>query len=138
MKLSGDGTNIGKRIHVVNISFTVLEEGRNAMSSDGNHTVAILDLQEDYENLKLSLQDIINEVKNLKKITVDGHTFTIEWFLGGDWKFLACVVGIGGAIADNPCIWCKCFLYNNYDFDAEYSLLDSEKASKFKTIQEKI
>lgn len=27
VKLSGDGTNIGKRLHVVNFTFTLLKEG---------------------------------------------------------------------------------------------------------------
>jgi hypothetical protein len=40
VKLSGDGTNVGKHLHVINITFTILEEGSKAMSADGNHLVA--------------------------------------------------------------------------------------------------
>lgn len=36
VKLSGDGTNIGKRLHVVNFTFTLLEEGALAYSAEGN------------------------------------------------------------------------------------------------------
>ena len=35
VKLTGDGTNIGKRLHVVNFGFTLLEEGDKAYSAAG-------------------------------------------------------------------------------------------------------
>ena len=108
VKLTGDGTNIGKRMHVVIIAFTVIDEELAAMLSEGNHTIAILRITENYEDLRLELQDIVNEINTLKSITVDGVSYEIERFLGGDWKFLALVSGIGGAIGTYPCIWCKC------------------------------
>lgn len=37
VKLSGDGTGIGKRLHVVNFTFTLLNEGDAAYSSEGNN-----------------------------------------------------------------------------------------------------
>eukprot|EP00112_Aurelia_sp_Birch-Aquarium-sp1_P020482 Seg5292.1 transcript_id=Seg5292.1/GoldUCD/mRNA.D3Y31 product="hypothetical protein" protein_id=Seg5292.1/GoldUCD/D3Y31 len=42
VKITGDGTNIGRRLHVVIIAFTVIDEGQAAMLSEGNHTIAIL------------------------------------------------------------------------------------------------
>lgn len=53
VKLSGDGTctNIGKRLHVVNITFTILEEGRKAMTADGNHLVAVMKVPENYDGV---------------------------------------------------------------------------------------
>ena len=56
VKLSGDGTNIGKRLHVVNFTFTLLEEGRFAHSSEGNHTLAIFKEPEKYEKLRRSTE----------------------------------------------------------------------------------
>ena len=35
VKLTGDGTFIGKHIHVVNIAFTLLNEENHAMAADG-------------------------------------------------------------------------------------------------------
>ena len=35
VKLSGDGTCVGKRLHVVNFTFTLLDEGSKAHSADG-------------------------------------------------------------------------------------------------------
>lgn len=108
VKLSGDGTNIGKRLHVVNFTFTVLEEGALAYSCEGNHTLAIIKDEEKYESLLNGLEDLRNEVERLKKITVDGQTFEIAYYLGGDWKFLAMATGIDSAPCDHACIWCKC------------------------------
>ena len=42
VKLTGDGTNIGKHLHVVNFAFTILDEGDAAYSASGNHCIAIL------------------------------------------------------------------------------------------------
>ncbi len=42
VRLSGDGTNIGKRLHVINFTFTLLEEGSLAYSAEGNHPLAII------------------------------------------------------------------------------------------------
>ena len=42
VKLSGDGTNIGKRIKVVNITFTILNVRKIAMSEKGNNILAII------------------------------------------------------------------------------------------------
>ena len=54
---------VNMHIHVVNIAFTLLNEGNCAMSADGNHTIAVLKVKEDYENIKIELSDIINEAK---------------------------------------------------------------------------
>ena len=91
VKLSGDGMNIGKRLHVVNFTFTLLEEGRLAYSSEGNHTLAIFKEPEKYEKLRDALEDIRNEVERLKLSTVEGRTYHINYHLRGDWKFLALV-----------------------------------------------
>ena len=56
--MSGDGTWIGKRLHVLNITFTVLDEGVLAYSSEGNHTLALLKEPEKYEFLQRGLEDL--------------------------------------------------------------------------------
>jgi len=57
VKLSGDGTCIGKRLHVNNFAFTVFDEGSIAHSSEGNHTLAIVKVPKKYEDLMLALED---------------------------------------------------------------------------------
>ena len=58
VKLSGDGTKIGKRLHVVIFTFTLLEEEQYC-SSVGNHTSVIFKQPESYDCLKSALADII-------------------------------------------------------------------------------
>lgn len=81
IKLSGDGTTIARHLKVVNFTFTVLNEGTVARSATGNHTLAILQVPEDYDHLAEALSDIAKEAISL--------SYPIEYFLGGDMKFLA-------------------------------------------------
>ena len=107
VKLSGDGTKIGKQLHVVEFTFTLLEEDQ-AGSAAGNHILAVFKQPGLYGCLKLALADIITEVKELKEIQVDDTTFWITYYMGGDWKFLIMVTGIDSASSDYTCIWCHC------------------------------
>lgn len=134
VKLSGDGTNVGKRLHVINVTFTILDEGAKAMSADGNHLVAIIKEPENYDKLAESMADIRQDVESFTHVSVGTECFDIEWFLGGDWKFLACVCGLGAATASHPCIWCKCQLYDKYNGRKEWSLSDTSKGAR--SIQE--
>ena len=102
MKLSGDGTNIGKRLHVVNFTFTLLEEGALAFSAEGNHPLAIIKESEKYNYLANALKHISKEVKRLATIDVDDTTYNIVYHLGGDWKFLALCTGIDSATSNHP------------------------------------
>ena len=55
VKLTVDGTNIGKHLHIVNFAFTILEEEEKAHSAAGNHCVAIFKATENYDDMKLCL-----------------------------------------------------------------------------------
>ena len=104
VKLTGDGTKIGKHLHVVNFGFTLLDEGDKAYSPAGNHCLAIFKEPESYQSLKNCLKDIISEVNALSTIKVNGVTFEIVYYLGGDWKFLAIATGIDSALSAFACI----------------------------------
>lgn len=101
VKLSGDGTNIGKRLHVVTFTFTLLEEGNKAHSSDGNHILAVFKEPEKYESVKAALEDISGEVEQLTSVRVSDMDFHIKYHLSGDWKFLAMVTGIDAASSES-------------------------------------
>ena len=91
VKLTGDGTRLGKHLHVVNFAFTILDEGAKAYSASGNHCIAILKEEEGYASMKRGLQDIVAQVNSLDKIVVNDRELNIVFHLGGDWKFLAMV-----------------------------------------------
>lgn len=104
VKLTGDGTNIGKHLHVVNFAITILEEGDRAHSAAGNHCIATFKESESYDAMKLCLTDIVEDVERLKTIRVLDHDFSIEFYLGGDWKFLAMITGIDSATSTHACV----------------------------------
>ena len=135
VKLSGDGTKIEKRLHVVAFMFTLLEEDQ-AGSAAGNHILAVFKLPESYSCLKLALADIITEVKELKEIQVDDTTFRITYYMAGDWKFLAMVTGIDSASSDYACIWCHCKKDKRRDMQRQWSLSEKDKGAR--TIDENI
>ncbi|CAH3146900.1 unnamed protein product [Pocillopora meandrina] len=83
IKLSGDGTNIGKGLTVVNFTFTILHEKDVAMGEKGNYILAR------HDNLRDSLVDLRMEMSNLKEISANNCTYKIEYFLRGYLKFLA-------------------------------------------------
>ena len=108
IKLSGDGTNIGNGLTVVNFTFTILHEKDVAMGVRGNYILAVIKTTETYDNLRNSLADLRMEMSNLKEISANNCTYKTEYFLGGDLKFLALVCGLGRANEDYACVWCKC------------------------------
>ena len=136
VKLSGDGTNIGKHLRVINFTFTLLDEGSKAHSSDGNHVLAILREEESYGSLQRGLEDIRNEVERLTSIEVDGITYDLEYYLGGDWKFLAIVMGIDSARSEYACIWCKCSKEERANMDKTWSIRDTTHGAR--TVEESI
>ena len=124
VKISGDGTNIGKRLKLENVTYTILNEKVAAMNEKGNYVLSIIKATENYDNLKESLADLNDEMSNLKDITVNNHKYSIEYFLGGDWKFLACGCGLGAANQNFACIWCKCPRHERFDISKKWSLTD--------------
>jgi hypothetical protein len=130
VKLTGDGTQIARGLSVVNVAFTILEEGQQATSVVGNHSIAILRVSEKYDDLASALEDIISEAKDLEVVTVEERVYRIQLFLGGDWKFLACVCGLECATSRYACIWCKCPKEKRWDMGVTWSLTDPEKGAR--------
>lgn len=134
--MSGDGTNIGKRLHVVTFTFTLLEEGNKAHSSDGNHILAVFKEPEKYESVKAALEDISGEVERLTLVRVSDMDFHIKYHLGGDWKFFAMVTGIDAASSEYTCIFNKCKTSERFDTEKEWSISDPTAGAR--TIEENL
>ena len=69
--MTGDGTYIGPRQHIVTFGFTVIDEGSAAKSFSGNHTVCIVKGPEDYDSLSVCLKDVIGEISDVHKQGLD-------------------------------------------------------------------
>lgn len=130
VKLSADGTRIGRKLHVINITFTVLDEGQKARADSGNHLIAILQAPEKYEHLKCGLDQVCEEVKSTSTLEVEEENYTIEFFLGGDMKFLLMACGLNSANGEYACIWCKCPSHQRFDISKSWSLTDPEKGAR--------
>ena len=100
------------------------------MSEKGNYVLAIIKTKDDYSAIKESLKDSREEMMNLSNITIKRKIYHLEYFLGGDWKFLATVCGIGPANHEFTCIWCKCPRSQRWDPNKEWSILDSSKGAR--------
>lgn len=138
VKLTGDSTQIARGLNVVNIAFTILEEGRQmACSASGNHSIMILKVAEKYEDLAAGLEKLIAEAKDLEVLSIDNKVIRIEFFLGGDWKFLALVCGLESATSDHACIWCKCPKKQRHDMDLTWSMLPEKGGRSVKEISDK-
>ena len=83
VSVSGDGTNIGKKLHVLNVTYTIINEKNIAMSEKGNYVLAIIKTKEDYNCIRESLQNFKDDMKQLTTIEFDGASYEIEYFLGG-------------------------------------------------------
>ena len=66
VKISGDGTNIGKRLQLENVTYTILTEKDVAMNEKGKYFLAMIKTTENYDNLKESLADLNKKMSNLK------------------------------------------------------------------------
>ena len=122
---------------MTNFTFTILDEGPIAHTSEGNYILAIVKVSEKYELLKLALEDICHDVERLNEIKVKSETFSIEYFLGGDLKFLAIAVAIdNSACSKYACPWCKCSLDECGDLEKKWSISDPNFGAR--TVEESI
>ena len=102
IKLTGDGTNISRSVHLVVIAFTIIDSGTDHIvtspnSPTGNCSLALINTTEGYDNLSEALEDIIDEVKHLHCVIVDGVSYDLQYFFCADMKFLAICMGIEAA-----------------------------------------
>ena len=130
VKLSGDGTRVCQKLNLVNFTFTLLNEDDIAMSSRGNHTIAILNVPEDYKKLAVAFNDIVTELKTLTSILIGNQKFEIEYFLCSDLKVLAIVCGIEATNSIYACVWCKCPAAERYDMEKQWSVSEAKQGAR--------
>ena len=82
VKLTGDGTSIGKHLHVVNFGFMLLDE--HTVLQEITALQFVFKETGNYDSLKTAVQDIVAEIESLKIIRVNGIDFEITYYLGGD------------------------------------------------------
>lgn len=96
IRLAGDGTNIGNNYTVENFSFSFLNKHgeMNARSVTGIFLLGVFKIKSEcYSSLREALRELVELLKNTNEINIDGVTYKIEYWLGGDMKFLLLVLG---------------------------------------------
>ena len=76
------------------------------------------------------MADIISEANDIKVLTIQHQVYTIQFYLGGDLKFLAIACGIESATAQHACVWCKCNKSQRSDMQLEWSISDPSKGAR--------
>lgn len=126
ISISGDGTWVGKRLEVVNISFTLITKDYKS----GPHILAICKVPEKYLSLKDSIKSIIAEIDNLSTIIYGGKTYKINFYLTGDMKFLNMVMGLSSNQSLYSCVWCVCTSTQRADTSKKWSMRDTEHGAR--------
>lgn len=95
--------------------------------------------QEDYEQIKSCLSQLLNDIKNINEVELDGKMFKIKKCIGGDLKFLATLYGINAANSDHPCIWCKVNITKEINLDnlEQYSISDRSLSESHQFLRSK-
>ena len=108
VKISGDGAKVRRVSNFVVMSYSVL--GEDTASHLEQQTLAIVNCDENYLNLNLSLAPLFEEINDLMTagyLLVNNTHYTIELFVGGDMKFIQILLGLNSSIAMYACPWCK-------------------------------
>ena len=107
VKITGDGTCISRNMHAILKAFTLIEDEASPNSPRGNHSIALLNAEENYGDLAESLKEIPSEIKGLKSVKVNDTEYELNISLERIGNFLLSV-GIEAANAKYSCIWCTC------------------------------
>ncbi|CAB3986755.1 NACHT, LRR and PYD domains-containing 12 [Paramuricea clavata] len=106
LALNGKGP---ESFDILKMRLSLLQWDKKVMSSESNRTVAIINGPEYYETLKASLPNLFNKINGLIKtgsILINGEYVKLEFFLGGDLKFLLMIIGMDAASSKYACLWC--------------------------------
>lgn len=134
IKLSGDGTKIGKRIHVVNTGFCIVGHETAGETS----ILLVVKTDEKYQNIAESLRETLEEIR---PVAMDGFfdydngddtsiRFKVEFVLGGDLKYLNVVMGISAVTSTFFCIHCKCPKDERHDMSKRWSVVDPNAGAR--------
>ncbi|XP_066016033.1 uncharacterized protein [Pocillopora verrucosa] len=123
IKISGDGARMTRNSSFILMSFALLHSDDEVMAAKGNHTIAVVKGKEHYNTLRQSFEDVFKDINSLiskKKIEVGGKSINLEFFLGGDYKFILLVMGLKGATSHYACVWCK--IHKDMRWDTSFNL----------------
>ena len=128
IKFSGDGAKMTQKSNYILLACALLQKQDEVMSAKGNHTIAVVNGSEKYETLQVSFKTTFSEINSLidkGTIIVGGQEVKLEFFLGGDYKFLLTVMGLKGATSLYACLWCKIHKDKRWETDKHFHHFNS-------------
>ena len=139
VKISGDGARMTRNSSFILMSFALLHSDDEVMAAKGNHTIAVVKGKEDYATLKQAFGDVFKDINSLiskNKIEVGGKSINLEFFLGGDYKFILLMMGLKGATSHYACVWCK--IHKDKRWDTSLNLEHYQSPALKRSLQEMI
>ena len=92
---------------------------------------------ENYDNVKSALKDLLQELKTINEITINGKTYKIKFVFGGDLKFISIVFGLQAANSNHPCPWCHIDISKPVNIFENWTISRSHELSKAYTSENK-
>ena len=123
IKIGGDGARMTGNSSFILLFFSILQTGQEVMSGKGNCTIAFVNGNEEYSNLKESFGKIFHEINEMiSEGTIDTGRQEIktEFFLGGDYKYILLMLGLNSATANYACAWCKVYKLDRWKIDHDF------------------
>jgi hypothetical protein len=121
IKISGDGARMTRNSSFILLSFAILQEGEDVLAAKGNTTIAVVKGSESYKTIKEAFSDVfknINELVKVKKLSLnEKDNIGLEFFLGGDYKFILLMLGLKSATSNYACSWCLVHKDNRWDME---------------------
>ena len=124
VKVSGDGTKIGKRIHCVNLTVRVLY-GKHRSKE---HILAMVRRPEKYDDLKRMFKPILGTVPEYVKVL--DRRLKIDYHLGADMKFVNEIMGLQACNSTFSCAWCKCPSTERHGHKKVWSMMDTNLGAR--------
>ena len=107
IKLSCDGTIVGRQHNLLNFVFSYADDFNSCQKQAGIYLLGIFKIKsESYEILKECLSDILNELQQIQHLEIDQLKIPIEFVFAADYKMLLTCLGLKAANSNNPCIYC--------------------------------
>lgn len=111
IKLCADGTNVSRKASIYILSFSIIDQKNTCQTAFGHYLIGIFDISENYEDLKIALKEIVEELNNLTMIEIDVENtkkdFNINTKFSSDLKATSMLMGVNMANANYPCPFCK-------------------------------
>ncbi|KAJ8018713.1 hypothetical protein HOLleu_43148 [Holothuria leucospilota] len=129
IKITGDGTTIGKRIHITNIAFSIIGEP-SCTGSSGSYLLAIVRVPEKQASLADALSSLISEINSIDSVSAGEESVRVQLYLAGDLKFLNQMMGVEGFNAKHCCLWCICPSELRFDSEKVWCMYNVERGAR--------